>query len=266
MLSLQTKPKVGGQVLLISPDLIYPNPAQPRRLFDASELESLADSIRENGVLQPLSVRRLGNGTYELIAGERRLRASRIVGLPRVPCIEIKANDSKSAVFALIENIQRKDLGFFEEAEAINKLMINYGISQDECAKKLGKAQSTLSNKLRLLKLPDDVRKSIVESGLSERHSRALLKLDNVDLQREALMTIINRQLNVADTDRLVEKILNPPKSNKLPKKIFKDIRIFINTLNHAVETMKKSGVEAKTDRIETDDFVEYTVRISKTD
>lgn len=265
MFSLQNKIKTGGQVLLIPPDCIFPNPSQPRRNFDPEELECLAQSIRENGILQPLSVRPISGGNYELIAGERRLRASRLAGLPRVPCIISEVDDKNSAVFALIENIQRKDLAFFEEAEAINRLIEKYGISQEECAHKLGKAQSTLCNKLRLLKLPVEIRRRIAEAGLSERHARALLKLEEQETQKEALNEIIKKNLNVYDTDKLIARLLEPPKARPVPKRVFKDVRIFINTLNHAVDLMKRSGIKANTGKRETDEYIEYTIQIPKT-
>ncbi|MCR5484779.1 MAG: ParB/RepB/Spo0J family partition protein [Clostridiales bacterium] len=259
------KCKSGGQILLIPQEEIVPNRSQPRKRFDCDELEGLADSIRLNGIIQPLSVRLRDDGKYELIAGERRLLAARTVGLTCIPCILMKADDELSAVYALIENLQRQSLGFFEEAEAIAALIKNYGLSQEEVALRLGKAQPTVSNKLRLLKLPKDVRYEIVRSDLTERHARALLKLENEAQLKRALSIIVERHLNVGETERLVMQMLkNGVKPKKPPLKLFKDLRIFVNTLNHAVDVMRKSGIEADSVKSETEEYIEYVVRIPK--
>lgn len=259
------KPKIGGQILLIPHEDIIPNRNQPRKRFDCDELEGLAESIRRNGILQPLTVRQLENGQFELIAGERRLRAARIVGLAKVPCIIMDISDESSAIFALIENLQRKDLGFFEESEALANVMYAYNLSQDELASKLGKAPSTVSNKLRLLKIPDDLRFEIAKANLTERHARALLKLENEAQMKRALSIIIERRLNVAETDKLITQILERGiTQRKAPIKLFKDVRIFVNTLNHAVETMQRSGIDADSVKTETEEYIEYVVRIPK--
>lgn len=259
------KPKIGGQILLIPHEDIIPNRNQPRKRFDCDELEGLAESIRRNGILQPLTVRQLENGQFELIAGERRLRAARIVGLAKVPCIIMDISDENSAVFALIENLQRKDLGFFEESEALANVMYAYNLSQDELASKLGKAPSTVSNKLRLLKIPDDLRFQIAKANLTERHARALLKLENEAQMKRALSIIIERRLNVAETDKLITQILERGiTQRKAPIKLFKDVRIFVNTLNHALETMQRSGIDADSVKTETEEYIEYVVRIPK--
>jgi len=265
MLMMQGRTKSGGQILLIPQQDIYPNPSQPRKRFDSEELEGLAESIRLNGIIQPINVRRRDDGYYELIAGERRLRAARMVGLPRIPCILMEVTDEKSALFALLENLQREDLNFFEEAAAIQKMMTEFGLSQEDTARRLGKAQSTVSNKLRLLKLPDDVRHEILKAGLTERHARALLRLENSDNLTKVLSIIIDKRLNVAETDRLVSQMFdNTLIQKKPPTKLFKDVRIFINTLNHAVDTMRRAGIEADSAKSETEQYIEYTVRIPK--
>ena len=259
------KPKIGGQILLIPHEDILPNKHQPRKRFDCDELEGLAESIRKNGILQPLTVRQLESGKFELIAGERRLRAARIVGLSKVPCILMDINDEVSAVFALIENLQRKDLSFFEESEALANVMYAFDMSQDELSSKLGKAPSTVSNKLRLLRIPDDLRFEISKSNLTERHARALLKLETEAQMRRALSIIIERHLNVAETDKLIIQMLEKGiTQRKAPIKLFKDVRIFINTLNHAVETMQRSGIDADSVKTETEEYIEYVVRIPK--
>ena len=251
-----------GSILLIPQDEIAANPDQPRKSFNKSELEGLAQSIRLNGIIQPISVRRIDNGLYEVIAGERRLRAARMAGLEKIPCIIINASDEKAALYALIENLQRRDLGFFEEAAAIETLMREHGLSQEETSKRLGKAQSTLSNKLRLLRLPEDVRKTITDAGLTERHARALLKIEDGEKLRAAVQVIIKKNLNVAQSERLIGEIINGGKRRPAVVKLFKDVRIFVNTLNHAVDTMREAGIQADSQKKETDDYIEYLLRM----
>ena len=259
------KVKTENKILLIPQGEILPNPNQPRRRFDYDELEGLAQSIRSNGILQPLLVRALENGQYELIAGERRLRAARLIGLSKVPCIINSVSETDSATFAIIENLQRQNLDYFEEAEAMAVLINNYRMSQEELCKKLGKAQSTLSNKLRLLKLSEEMRYKISRAGLSERHARALLSLTDEVQRARALSIIIDRHLTVSESESLIEQML---RKNETPKrqilKGFKDIRIFINTLNNAVDTIRKAGIDADSVKTETDEYVEYIVRIPK--
>lgn len=264
------RPKSGGTILMIPEQEIMPNPTQPRRHFDRQELANLAQSIRANGILQPLTVRTIPGG-YELIAGERRLRAARLAGLTQIPCILINADDRKTAIFSLLENLQRQDLSFFEEANAIQKLINVYGLSQEEAARRLGMAQSTLSNKLRLLKLPESTRRMLEQEQLTERHARALLRLETEEQMAQALSRIAEEKLNVSQSEKLIEQLLqksktqNPQtKKKKAPIKLFKDVRLFVNTLNHAVDTMKRAGISANASRNETDDYIEYVVRIPK--
>ena len=260
------KYKIGGQIILIPQEDIYPNPNQPRSRFDFDELEGLAQSIRQNGIIQPIAVRVNASGNYELISGERRLRASRLVGISLIPCIIMEASDEKSALFALIENMQRGDLGFFEEASAIEKLIVDFNMSRDDVCRKLGKAAPTISNKLRLLKLPEDVRLKITQEGLTERHARALLRLPTRAQLDRALSIISDKRLNVAESEKLIDQMLSADKSSKKPTvKLFKDVRIFVNTLNHAVDTMRRAGIEADSAKSETDEYIEYIVRIPKT-
>ncbi len=265
MLKSTQKGKANCQIQLIPHENIFPNPQQPRVRFDYIELENLATSIRANGILQPINVRPLDNGNFELISGERRLRAARIIGITRIPCIVMDVSDEQSALFAIIENVQRQNLDFFEEAIAIERLMTDHALSQEEIGKKLGKAQSTLSNKLRLLRLPENMRDKIITAGLSERHARALLTLPDNSARNRALDIIIDRHLNVSESEKLVNDILMRRKSPaKQPIKVFKDMRIFINTLNHAVDSIRKAGLNADTAKSETDEYFEYVVRISK--
>lgn len=247
---------------------IRPNKTQPRKIFDEEQLRALAQSISQNGILQPLTVRRVSQSEYELVAGERRLRASVIAGLSKVPCIVIKCTDRESAVFALLENLQRCDLGIFEEARGISRLIRRYGITQEQAAKHLGKSQSTIANKLRLLNLSYEEQDWIVQAGLSERHARALLKIYDQEIRKEALSKIISENLNVSQSEQMIEKLLYastlPHKDKRSQKVIIRDVRIFINTINKAIDTMKQAGIDAVCKHMDTGDYIEYTVKIPK--
>lgn len=267
MLKTSSKSKANCQIQLLQNEVIRPNPNQPRVRFDFNELEGLACSIRANGMLQPINVRALDDGSFELISGERRLRAARMVGMTKIPCVVMNVSDEQSALFAIIENIQRQNLDFFEEAVAIERLMTDFGLSQEDIARKLGKAQSTLSNKLRLLRLPEEMRDKITYAGLTERHARALLTLPDNSTRGRVLDIIIERHLTVAESERLINDVHRRRKAIKKPHtKTFKDMRIFLNTLNHAVDTIRKAGIEADTAKSETDEYFEYVIRISKPD
>lgn len=244
---------------------IRPSPWQPRRVFDEDALDGLAESIQENGILQPLSVRSIGGGLYELVAGERRLRALRLVGYKHAPCILLNTTIQQSAVFALLENLQRQDLHFFEEAEGIARLVETVGLTQEQVASKLGKSQSTVANKIRLLQLTPEVRDIIMEKNLTERHARALLRLPPA-LQATALQHIINEKLNVADTDRMIEEMLSPTQQQETrhTMPLIKDVRLFFNTVSNAVKIMRQSGIDAETTQREYGDYIEYVVRIPK--
>ena len=260
---INEKPRTAGQVLLIPTDQIYPNPNQPRQVFDQEELVNLAISIRMNGILQPITVRQTDK-CYELVSGERRLRASRLAGLISIPCIVVDVNNMKSAVFALIENLQRQNLNYFEEAIAIERLMNEYGLSQEDAARRLGKAPSTVSNKLRLLSLPEKARICLMENRLTERHARALLKLEKEEVM-DALERIIDKKLNVTQTEELVEDILSKKDFPKRQtKRMFSDVKIFLNTINSAVDTMKKSGIGADIKREDTGESYIYRIEIPK--
>ena len=247
---------------------IRPNKSQPRKQFNEDDLNSLSRSITENGVLQPLTVRKISQSEYEIVTGERRLRASALAGLKKVPCIIVKCSDKESAVYALLENLQRADLGIFEEARGISRLIRRYGLTQEQAAEKLGKTQSTIANKLRLLKLTLEEQEWIENAALSERHARALLKLDDETARRSVLSRVINEDLNVAQTEALVNLVSqsNPKKqqSRDKSKAVIKDIRIFVNTINKAVDTMRLAGIDAETIQSDNDNFIEYTIRIPK--
>ena len=249
----------------LSPDKILPNPSQPRKVFQEAELEGLAQSIAENGLLQPVTVRR-ENGSYYLIAGERRLRACKLAGLKEIPALVADCEPEDSAVLALLENLQRKDLQMFEQANAIVNLLREWQITQEEAAKRLGMSQSYLANKIRLLKLSPEEQEEILKHHLSERHARALLRVDDMTLRQKLLATVIERGLNVAQTEELAAAALQPKKPAGKRKRTFiaKDIRLFINTIDHAVDAMKTAGIPAQTEKKETEEYIECTVRIPK--
>jgi ParB family transcriptional regulator, chromosome partitioning protein len=255
-----------NRIVEINVDQIVPNPAQPRRNFDKAELENLAQSILANGLLQPITVRKNASGLYEIIAGERRLRACKMVGMTSVPCIISECTPSESAVMAMTENLQRQNLGVFEEAEGIRKLIETWGVTQEEAACRLGKSQSAVANKLRLLKLTEHERQRITEAGLTERHARALVRIEDPEMRKKALNVIIERNYNVRQTDDYVMKLLSGKDAAKQHKTfVVKDVRIFLNTISHAVKTMKESGIPAQTLQSETDEYIECIVRIPKT-
>ena len=244
---------------------ILPNPSQPRKVFRQEELEALAQSIRVNGLLQPVTVRK-ENGTYYLIAGERRLRACKLAGLKEIPALLADCPPEDSAVLALLENIQRKDLQMFEQANALVNLLREWQITQEEAAKRLGISQSYLANKLRLLKLSDEEQTEILEYKLTERHARALLRIDDMTLRQKVLRQVGEKHLNVSQTEELVTAVLQPKRTGAKPKRTFvaKDIRLFINTIDHAVDAMKTAGIQAQSEKKETEEYIECTVRIPK--
>lgn len=247
---------------------ILPNPSQPRRVFSQDELVGLATSIKENGLLQPISVRR-DCGRYYLIAGERRLRASSIAGIKTIPAIITNFSQEESAVLALLENIQREDLNIFEQATALLSLLKEWNLTQQSAAQRLGMSQSQLANKIRLLKLTEAEQKVIVNNKLTERHARALLKIDDLEKRDKILETVVKLKLNVSKTEELIEsalKIEDKPKPKRTRKFIAKDIRIFINTIDHAVDVMKTAGIKAKAEKNETEDYIECVIRIPKSD
>lgn len=259
-----------AEILQVSVDSIIPNPFQPRKTFNDESLQELAASIQEHGIIQPLLVRRTAEG-YEIIAGERRLRASKLAGRESVPVIVREINDKDMAELAMIENLQREDLHYLEEAEGFQQLLMNFGLTQEELARRVGKNQSTIANKLRLLKLAPEVREVLVGDHLTERHARALLKLDDTDKQKEALSAIRQNALNVRETEVLIEGMLEDISreiAQKAPRqnvvKIIRDVRIFINTINNVVAEMKKVGLKVKVTQDQDDEFVTINLKIPK--
>jgi len=259
-----TKDKSINKVVEIEVSRILPNPNQPRKDFDNADIIALAESIAQNGILQPLSLRRNGE-KYELIAGERRLRAAKLCGLNVVPCLIYDISERSSAVLALVENIQRQDLSFFDEAAAIEKLITYYGMTQEDAAAKLGKHQSTIANKLRLLRLTQVEKDMITQNYLTERHARALLKLASPEERITILEKVIKERLNVERTEQLIDAHIGKIKeknSYKKRAKAFQNVKLFINTINKAVETMQACGIEADSKKIQNEEYIEYRVRI----
>ena len=246
---------------------IRPNPHQPRQTFDDEGLRELASSIRRHGILQPLTVRPAGGGKWELVAGERRLRAAKLAGLEKVPCIRREADDRESALLALVENLQRRDLHYLEEAAAIAAYIRQTGITQEEAAAQLGRSPSALANKLRLLRLSPACRELLVRNALTERHARCLLRLEDEEERLAALRHIADKQLNVAQAEQYVDQRLaqlqsTPPKRRRTF--ILKDVRLFLNSLDRGLRMVRDAGVDARTERQETDDAILLTIRIPK--
>ena len=253
----------GGRILFLPVEGIVPNPYQPRRVFDQEELNALAQSIQAVGLLQPLTVRKVG-GVWELVAGERRLRAAKLAGLEQVPCLPIQADGQASSLLALVENVQRKDLDFWDEALALRRIMDTFGLSQEETARRVGRSQSAVANKLRLLRLPDFARSALRDGGFTERHARALLRLDDPAQLRQAVEEIVAKRLTVARTEELVERLATPQVKRVKPRYIIKDVRLFLNTLSRSMDLMRSAGVDAQCCREDRDDSILLTIQIPR--
>lgn len=272
MQAIKKNPRIlRNGISYLSVDEIYPSSVQPRKRFPQESLKELSDSIAQYGVLNPLTVRKR-NGKYELIAGERRLRASRLAGLREIPCIVIDANMEEASLLALVENIQRRDLDFVEEAEGISQLIRIFGISQEEAARRLGKSQPSIANKLRLLRLPPDVLDTLRNEELTERHGRALLRLSGEDAQRQAVKYMVQQHMNVSAAEEYIELLLKAPEpvpeneAKAVRKTLFvlKDVRVFLNTLTHGLDIMRQGGIEAGMEKHETDSELVLTISIPK--
>ncbi|MBE6632629.1 MAG: ParB/RepB/Spo0J family partition protein [Ruminococcaceae bacterium] len=259
-----------GRIYLLPVEKILPNRSQPRKNFSDEAILSLADSIKQYGILQPLTVRcceSLGVGEYELVAGERRLRAARVLGMTKVPCIVINADDERSATLAIIENLQREDLDMFETAEALLSLMELHRMTQEEIASMLSVSQSYIANKIRILRLNTEERSIILSNGLSERHARAVLKLEDEKGRVEALRHIAEKKLNVSEAEKYVEESLYVEKRAKKRGKgkfVIKDIRIFYNTIEKAIATVHKAGIGIEKEEKEGENGIELIIRIPK--
>ena len=257
---------LSSRVRYIPLEHIVPNPHQPRRDFDPAALAELADSIRQYGVLQPATVRTRGRD-YELVAGERRFRAAKLAGLQTVPCLEMQADEQDSAILALIENIQRRDLHYLEEATAIAAYLRQSGSTQEEAAALLGRSPSALANKLRLLRLSPDCCRLLTEHDLTERHARALLRLEDEEERLNALHHIIRQHLNVAQTEQYIDKRLaqlqtTPPSGRRVF--LLKDVRLFLNSLDRGLRLVREAGIGAESRREDTEDAILLTIRIPK--
>ena len=247
-------------------DAIRPSPYQPRRTFDEDAITELAASIRISGLIQPLAVRKTIRGEYELIAGERRLRACRELNMETVPCVVLRPADEKqAAMLTLIENVQRRDLSCFEEAESYSAILSGYGMTQETLAASLGKSQSYLANKLRLLKLSPSIRRAIVSAGLSERHARALLALRDERRQAEAIRQVSERGLSVRETEKLIEHMNDDAKKpqKQTVLRLIRDYRLFVNMIRSEARTLNKTGVlSVELTERETETGAELTIRI----
>ena len=248
-----------GRVMFLPARTIRPNPAQPRKIFREEALGELAESIRQHGILQPLSVRRVGNG-YELIAGERRLRAAQMAGLTEIPCIIMNMDDRESGMAAMVENLQRQDLDFVEEAQGISRLMETWNMSQDQVARLLGKSQSAVANKLRLLRHSHQVLQLLRETGLTERHGRALLKLRSEEEKVAAILVMQAQSMNVARAEKYIQELQK--NAEKGPQRV--NVGMFLNNLNQSLARIQSSGIPAVSERRETEDQIVLTITIPK--
>lgn len=261
---LRSRPRRAAETIVqLRTDEIAPNPFQPRQVFDGEGIEALSDSVRRYGILNPLSVRRRANG-YELVAGERRLRAAVRAGLEEVPCIVLDVDGAESGMLALVENLQRRDLDYIEQAQGIERLIETFGLSQEECARRLGISQSALANKLRLLRLPADILDTLRAGGLSERHGRALLRLPEDSLRREALAHIIARGLTVAASEAYIEGLVTAKPPEPRTRFVLKDVRVFLNSLRHSVDVMRRGGVDVTLEHRQEEEDMLVTIRIRK--
>ena len=265
----EEKPPEGVSKLPIAK--VEPRDNQPRSVFDEEALAELAESIREYGVIQPVTVRQLPSGYYQLIAGERRWRAARLAGLTEIPAQIIEADDRLTTELALVENLQRRDLDFFEEAYGFRRLIDQYGLTQEEAARKVGKTQSAVANKLRLLRLSQQNMELIRSAGLTERHARCLLRLEGEEERINATKHIIENDLNVSRSEQYIEQLLRRKQDARAlpapgqPRKVvrlIKDVRFFLNTLNRAVSVMVDAGVGATVEQQENDDGLTLTINI----
>ncbi len=268
----ETRGDGAKQLVEIPVASIRPNPYQPRTTFDEESIAELAQSIKQVGLLQPLLVRKSQNG-YELVAGERRLRAVTSLGMEKVSCIvQQEIVDETSAVMALIENLQREDLHYLEEAQCYASLLSTYNLTQEQLAERLGKSQSSIANKLRLLRLSDEVKTAMIDASLTERHARALLKLADDEARLEAVRKIRDKNLSVKETEQYVEKTLNRlydekadgAKPRPMITRVVRDYRIFMNTINNAVNLLRESGMKVEVEQTDRDDGVDISIKVTR--
>lgn len=257
----QDKPSEQTKVYLLPMEQIDPSPFQARTVFDENELKKLAVSILQNGLLQPVSVRPTGENRYQLIAGERRLRACKLAKMQTIPAIIFHFEDEKTAALSLLENLQREELNPFEQARALRDLLNLWDCTQESAARRLGMAQPTLANKLRLLILNEEQQRICIQAGLTERHARAVLRLPTPAMRTKALTSAAEHSYNVQQTEALCERMLTQ-KAKPRRSVMVRDVRIFVNTIDRAVKLMTGSGIPATAERREQSDCIEYVVRI----
>ena len=257
-----------SNIINLDVNKIIPNKNQPRKTFDDKALEELSQSIKSYGIIQPITVRKIYDDIYEIVAGERRFKAAKLLNMETIPAVVIEVREEESAAMALIENLQREDLDFIEEAMAYEKLIEDFGLNQTQLAEKLGKSQSTIANKMRILKLPENVKQRLREGGLSERHARALLKLDDEDILLSVIDKVISKDLNVSETEKLVnsiaEDINEKKKRDKRYVRNFINYKIYINTIKNAYKEIVKTGIDAEFEQNESDEYIEIKVKIPK--
>ena len=256
------------EIMNIKVESIFPNTYQPRKFFNEEALNELSQSIIEHGIIQPITVRRMGD-KFELVAGERRWRAARMAELEFVPCNVIDITDTESAELALLENLQREDLNFIEESLGYENLIKEHNFTQQQLAEKLGKNQSTIANKLRILKLPDTVKQYLIENGLTERHARALLKLPNEELMMDIVQKVVKLELTVKKTEKLINDTIESLKAEEEPEKkqnikCSMSMKLYVNTLKQAYDAIINTGVDAKYNEIDKGDYLEVVVKIPK--
>lgn len=249
-------------------EAIYANPEQPRKIFKPEELEELSDSIREYGVLQPIILKAVDEGKYILIAGERRYRAACLAGLTKMPAIIKNLEEEEAALIALVENVQRENLNYIEEARAYKRLMDDFNLTQGEIAKRVGKQQSTISNKIRILSLPPEIQEVLTENRLTERHARALLKLDDEEERKKVIERVIKHNLNVKQTEKLIEDLLaNQEEQRRKRNKInYISYKIYVNTIRKAFSQIKEMEENAKFSQEDKGEFLELKITIPKND
>ena len=257
-----------SNIVHIDVNKIISNKNQPRKIFDEKALEELSESIKNYGIIQPITVRKIYDDIYEIVAGERRYKAVKMLKMETVPAVIIEAKEEESAAMSLIENLQREDLDFIEEAMAFERLISEFGLNQTQLAQKLGKSQSAVANKLRILKLPQSIIEKLREGKLTERHGRALLKIEDEEILHSIVDKIIKKDLNVSETEKLVNSIaedLNVKKKrDRRYVRNFINYKIYVNTIKNAYNEIVKTGIEAKFEQNESDEYIEIKVKIPK--
>lgn len=257
-----------NNIVHIDVNKIIPNKHQPRKTFDDKSLEELSESIKSYGIIQPITVRKIYDDIYEIVAGERRYKAVKLLNMDTIPAVVIDVKEEDSAAMSLIENLQREDLHFLEEAMAFQRLIEDFGISQTQLAQKLGKSQSTIANKMRILRLPETVKDKLKEADLTERHARALLKVEDEGILLSIVDKIIKKNLNVGETEKLVDAIAEDldekKKKDKRYIRNFINYKIYINTIKNAYDEIVKTGIDAKFEKVESDEYIEIKVKIPK--